>query len=43
VVLVLVTLFVDTVFFGVFYPVNACENNKDQVFTNSSKLSIASN
>jgi hypothetical protein len=42
VVLVLVTLFVDTVFFGVFYPVNACENNKDQVFTNSSKLSIAS-
>ena len=42
VVLVLVTLFVDTVFFGVFYPANACENIKDQVFTNSSKLSIAS-
>ena len=31
VILVLVTIFVDTVFFGVFFPVNACELNIDQV------------
>jgi hypothetical protein len=38
VVLVLVTLFVDTVFFGVFYPANACNISKDQVQSNFSKL-----
>jgi hypothetical protein len=35
VVLVLVTLFVDTVFFGVFYPANACNISTDQVLSNS--------
>ena len=38
VVLVLVTLFVDTVFFGVFYPTNQCGLNTDQVKTNASNL-----
>jgi hypothetical protein len=38
VVSVLVTLFVDTLFFGVFYPANACNISKDQVQSNSSKL-----
>ena len=31
VVLVLVTLFVDTVFFGVFYPANECDTNNNEV------------
>jgi hypothetical protein len=38
VVLVLVTLFVDTVFFGVFYPANSCNVSTDQVLSNSSQV-----
>jgi hypothetical protein len=33
VALVLVTLFVDTVFFGIFYPANTCNKNTDKVTT----------
>ena len=40
VVLVLVTLFVDTVFFGVFYPANTCEASTDEVSTNASNCGI---
>jgi hypothetical protein len=31
VTLVLVTLFVDTAFFGVFYPLDVCDLNTDRV------------
>ena len=33
VILVLVTIFVDTVFFSVFFPQNACESNNSQVIS----------
>ena len=33
VILVLVTIFVDTVFFSVFFPRNACESNNNQVIS----------